>query len=51
MLRVLTFHPLRHPSMADLYRMKVEQLAAALYREDTRLEASETLCGLVDRLP
>src|SRR3954464_14214676 len=33
--------PLLHPSMADLYRRKVEELAAALQREDTRLEASE----------
>jgi hypothetical protein len=40
--------PLLHPSMADLYRIKVEQLAAALQREDTRLEASETLRGLID---
>jgi site-specific DNA recombinase len=31
--------PLLHPSMADLYRSKVEELAAALQREDTRLEA------------
>ena len=31
--------PLLHPSMADLYRTKVEALAAALQREDTRLEA------------
>ncbi|PYR04278.1 MAG: resolvase, partial [Acidobacteria bacterium] len=38
--------PLLHPSMADLYRSKVEELAAALQREDTRLEASEMLRGL-----
>ena len=31
---------------ADLYRSKVEELAAALRREDTRLEASEMLRGL-----
>ncbi len=42
--------PLLHPSMADLYRTKVEQLAAALQREDTRLEASETLRGLIDSI-
>ena len=36
--------------MADLYRAKVEQLAAALQREDTRLEASETPRGLVDSI-
>jgi hypothetical protein len=29
--------------MADLYRTKVEKLAAALEREDTRPEASEML--------
>jgi len=33
--------PLLYPSMADLYRSKVEELAAALQREDTRMEASE----------
>ena len=33
--------PLLHPSMADLYRRKVEELAAALQREDTRLEAQK----------
>jgi site-specific DNA recombinase len=33
--------------MADLYRSKVEELAAALQREDTRLEASEMLRGLI----
>ena len=36
--------------MADLYRTKVEQLAAALQGEDTRLEASETLRGLIDSI-
>ena len=36
--------------MADLYRTKVEELAAALQREDTRLEASETLRGLIDSI-
>lgn len=30
--------PLLHPSMADLYRSKVEELAAALQRKDTRRE-------------
>ena len=29
--------PLLRPSMADLYRSKVEELASALQREDTRL--------------
>ena len=42
--------PLLHPSMADLYRAKVENLAAALQREDTRLEASEMLRGLIDSI-
>jgi hypothetical protein len=39
-----------HPSMADLYRSKVEELAAALQREDTRLEASEMLRGLIEAI-
>jgi len=42
--------PLLHPSMADLYRSKVEELAAALQREDTCLEASEMLRGLIDSI-
>ncbi|MGB2715421.1 MAG: hypothetical protein WBC51_14665 [Vicinamibacterales bacterium] len=42
--------PLLHPSMADLYRSKVEKLASALQREDTRLEASEMLRGLIDSI-
>ena len=42
--------PLLHPSMADLYRCKVEELAGALQREDTRLEASEMLRGLIDSI-
>ena len=42
--------PLLHPSMADLYRTKVENLAAALLRHDTRLEASEMLRGLIDSI-
>jgi hypothetical protein len=36
--------------MADLYRTKVEELASALQREDTRLEASEMLRGLIDSI-
>jgi hypothetical protein len=36
--------------MADLYRTKVEELAAALQREDARTEASETLRGLIDAI-
>ena len=42
--------PLLHPSMADLYRSKVEELASALQREETRLEASEMLRGLIDSI-
>jgi site-specific DNA recombinase len=42
--------PLLHPSMADLYRSKVEELAAALQRDDTRLEASEMLRGLIEAI-
>jgi site-specific DNA recombinase len=42
--------PLLHPSMADLYRTKVEGLAAALHREDTRPAASDTLRGLIDSI-
>jgi hypothetical protein len=42
--------PLLHPSMADLYKSKVEELAAALQREDTRLEASEMLRGLIEAI-
>src|SRR2546428_1263889 len=42
--------PLLHPSTADIYRTKVEELAAALQREDARTEASETLRGLIDAI-
>jgi site-specific DNA recombinase len=42
--------PLLHPSIADLYRSKVEELASSLQREDTRLEASEMLRGLIDSI-
>jgi hypothetical protein len=42
--------PLLHPSLSDLYRSKVEELAAALQREDTQLEASESLRGLIDSI-
>ena len=40
--------PLLHPRIADVYRTKIEHLAASLQREDTRTEASETLRGLID---
>ena len=36
--------------MADLYRTQVEQLAAALQTDGSRLEASETLRGLIDSI-
>lgn len=36
--------------MADVYRRKVEELAEALQRPDDRLEASETLRGLIDSI-
>ncbi len=36
--------------MADLYRTKVEQLAATLQADGSRLEASETLRGLIDSI-
>ena len=42
--------PLLHPRMADVYRRKVEELAEALQRPDARLEASETLRGLIDSI-
>jgi site-specific DNA recombinase len=42
--------PLLHPSMADLYRSKVAEFATALQREDTRVEASEMLRGLIDSI-
>ena len=42
--------PLLHPSMADLYRSKVEELASALQRQDARIEASETLRGLIESI-
>jgi hypothetical protein len=36
--------------MADLYRSKVEELAAAPQREDTRLQASEMRRGLIESM-
>jgi site-specific DNA recombinase len=42
--------PILHPMMADLYRANVENLASALQREDTRLEASEMLRGLIESI-
>lgn len=42
--------PLLHPSMADLYRAKVEHLAEALQSPESRLEASDTLRGLIESI-
>ena len=36
--------------MADLYRSKIEELASALQRQDVRIEASETLRGLIESI-
>ena len=36
--------------MAEIYRTKVQQLAAVLVCEDARAEASETLRGLIDAI-
>ncbi len=48
--RAIDRNPPKHPSMTELYRSKVEDLPAALQREDTRLEASEMLRGLIDSI-
>jgi DNA invertase Pin-like site-specific DNA recombinase len=42
--------PLLHPSMAELYRTKVEQLAEALQRPENRVEASDLLRGLIESI-
>jgi len=42
--------PLLHPSMADLYRTKVEHLAEALQSDASRVEASDALRGLIDSI-
>jgi hypothetical protein len=42
--------PLLHPSMADVYRTKVEQLTSAVQRDDSRIEAFETLRGFIDSI-
>ena len=39
-----------HPQLADLYRRKVDDLHAALNREDTRAEASEAIRALIDEI-
>jgi len=42
--------PLLHSTVADLYRTKVEELSEALQHLDTRIEASETLRGLIEAI-
>jgi site-specific DNA recombinase len=42
--------PLLHPSMADLYRTKVEHLAEALQSDASRVEASDALRGLIESI-
>jgi len=42
--------PLLHPNMAEMYRRKVTELAAALGRPESRLEAAELLRTLVERI-
>jgi hypothetical protein len=42
--------PLLHPGMAELYRQKVTDLAAALQHPDTRSEAAESIRGLIDAI-
>ena len=42
--------PLLHPNMAEMYRQKVTELAAALGHPESRLEAAELLRTLVERI-
>jgi hypothetical protein len=42
--------PLPHPEMARIYRTKVRELAAALQKPESRVEATEALRGLVDAI-
>ncbi len=42
--------PRLHPSLADLYRWKVDNLQEALSREDTRVEATEAIRALIDEI-
>ncbi len=42
--------PRLHPSLADLYRRKVDDLHDALNREDTRAEAAEAIRALIDEI-
>ena len=42
--------PALHPAMAEIYRQKVTDLAAALNAPETRAEAAEILRGLIDTI-
>ena len=42
--------PRLHPNLAELYRQKVMNLAAALNQEDTRLEAAECIRELIEEI-
>ena len=42
--------PRLHPSLADLYRRKVDDLHDALNREHTRAEAAEAIRALIDEI-
>ena len=42
--------PALHPAMAEIYRQKVTDLAAALNAPETRGEAAEILRGLIDTI-
>ncbi len=42
--------PMLHPSMAEIYRQKVSDLAAALDTSGTRTEAAEILRGLIETI-
>ena len=42
--------PLLHPSLAEIYRARIESLSAALSRKDTREEAAEVVRSLVSAI-
>ncbi len=42
--------PLLHPSLAEIYRTRIDALSAALGREDTREEAAEIVRSLVSAI-
>jgi hypothetical protein len=42
--------PLLHPEMAELYRQKVTTLAQALDQQETRVETTDALRGLIDAI-